>query len=446
MKIVYPLETKKRELNGVLLLASKLIKNGHEVYIGPKRELNYQVDNIKPDVFIASNAGYSPDYQSLFSHLKKNNSTIFVVDTEGGVIIDEIYKKRHVAKMLKYCDTFFAWGERGKELVNEGTGYPLEKIIVSGAPWFDILTQKQYLNSLYQKETLIIEREYGKDFILYNSRFSGSNTFNENVKELIDNNYADNEYYRYSDQLFEFLNNSIGEIAKKFPNKKIIIRPHPSEGKEFYVQFFKQYNNIYVDDRFSVHPWISLSKLMFHNGCTTAIEAALMHKPVLAYLPIENSNYDIHLPNNTSEKFKTTEELFRRIHQLYNTDIEYLLSQQQTETLTQYIANTSLNSTNIITNKIIELNISKWKNRKSKDYEIMKLKNYILKNHLGLVKWISVKKYKKLESFQKYGIHKFPSLSKEEINNQLKLYVSSNKFDIIPLKNTKDCFKIVLNK
>jgi hypothetical protein len=46
-----------------------------------------------------------------------------------------------------------------------------------------------------------------------------------------------------------------------------------------------------------------------HNGCTTAVEGALLDRPVVAFMPIASELYDDHLPNSLSHRVTTLDEL-----------------------------------------------------------------------------------------------------------------------------------------
>jgi len=441
MKILYPLETKKRELDGALCLAAELIKGGHEVFLGPKRELKFKLDVLKPNLFIGSNGSYSSSNLKRFKYIVDTGCKIAIIDTEGGVIIDEIYKKRHDKRMLNYCEHFFAWGQKGKELLHEGTKYPLEKITASGVPWFDVLTIKGVIPKIYSQEIESIQKEYSSGFILYNSRFSGPNTYNKEVKKDFSNNLSKNERFHYTNNLFEKINNSIRVVAENFSDHKLIIRPHPSENKDFYLNQFSDLPNVYVDDRFNVRPWIYLSSLMFHNGCTTAIESSLMNKPTIAIQEIENNQFDVHLPNDISIIVKNNESLVSMINKLIKGDESYFLNNVQKESLNRYIANITQKASPIIAETINNIEPNNIQSKFNVGYKKEKIKKYIALNHIGLLKLVSRNKFNTVKSFKEYDFHKFPFLEKSEVESGLKKFTGMD-FAIENVKGTKNSFSI----
>ena len=68
-------------------------------------------------------------------------------------------------------------------------------------------------------------------------------------------------------------------------NKMIIIRPHPEENHIYYLDAFKQHDNVHVIYQGSVIPWILAADFMIHPDCTTAIESLFLGKIPLSFLP-----------------------------------------------------------------------------------------------------------------------------------------------------------------
>ena len=54
----------------------------------------------------------------------------------------------------------------------------------------------------------------------------------------------------------------------------IVIRPHPSDSLEYYQCAFRGVPNVHVIREGTVAPWILASRVMLHDGCTTALAIA----------------------------------------------------------------------------------------------------------------------------------------------------------------------------
>ena len=104
-------------------------------------------------------------------------------------------------------------------------------------------------------------------------------------------------------------------MADKFCNSTFIIRPHPVENESPYKQLEKQYRNIKVVQSGNVIPWLYAATAVLHSGCTTGIEAYLINKPAIAYVPVEDPRigFDAELPNKLSIRCKTHEEVIQTL-------------------------------------------------------------------------------------------------------------------------------------
>ena len=62
-----------------------------------------------------------------------------------------------------------------------------------------------------------------------------------------------------------------------------------------------------------VVPWLSGADAVIHNSCTTGLQAYLLGKPVISYMPVAFDKYDQYLPNALSDKVQSIEELIGHI-------------------------------------------------------------------------------------------------------------------------------------
>jgi hypothetical protein len=89
----------------------------------------------------------------------------------------------------------------------------------------------------------------------------------------------------------------IRECAQSLPDKNFIVRPHPSENHDAWRKFMEKLPNVKIIHSGAAIPWIMGSEGLIHNGCTTAVEAFVLDKPVLSYRPFTDARYDNYLPN-----------------------------------------------------------------------------------------------------------------------------------------------------
>ena len=129
---------------------------------------------------------------------------------------------------------------------------------------------KSPFKSIYDKEIKKIKKKYDSFFLIC-TNFSYTNYFDKKIKysELLKKrNFFTSkedleEWYKYEkvkkkvfDELIKFL-----EKSNQVKNTVFVIRCHPSENQEVYEVLQKKFKNIFLDNSYSVHPWILASKV-----------------------------------------------------------------------------------------------------------------------------------------------------------------------------------------
>lgn len=300
--IYLPVEIKVRELDAKLLLAYYAVKENYRVIIGEHRIVEIASVYYPNGIFFSK--GYPNHYRKrVISNAKKEDHILVELDEEGLIIYDEskYLTERMNVEFLEDIEQEYCWGNFQKEMI--GTAYPQCKknCYITGHPRFDLLNKK--FRSLYNDSVLRLQNKYG-DFILINTRFTNYNHFSGMKNENLEPNTA------YIKDLYYSFIRMIKDLAEKYPSLNFVIRPHPGENLTSYQKAFSRNSNIFVIREGNVVNWILASNLIIHNGCTTGIEAFLLEKPVLTYLPIESKDFDVDLPNKMSFKAYSVSEVF----------------------------------------------------------------------------------------------------------------------------------------
>ena len=96
-----------------------------------------------------------------------------------------------------------------------------------------------------------------------------------------------NDYSTFQKSIddFKFLKFKLFEFLKKNPKFKIIIRPHPADQMHEDWKIFEKFQNVKVIYKYDIVPWIISSKGLIHRGCSTAIDAYFLKKPVYFLKP-----------------------------------------------------------------------------------------------------------------------------------------------------------------
>jgi hypothetical protein len=64
----------------------------------------------------------------------------------------------------------------------------------------------------------------------------------------------------------------------------------------------------------NIAAWLLAARAMIHNGCTTAVEAAVLGVPAFAFQPVKSELFDTALPNQLSARARTEEELLELLN------------------------------------------------------------------------------------------------------------------------------------
>lgn len=121
----------------------------------------------------------------------------------------------------------------------------------------------------------------------------------------------------------EYYINLINSISGKYKDCKIILRPHPVENVDKWKELTRDLSNVIVTNEKPIGYWIHQSDLVIHTGCTTALEAFIMDKPVITFKPIDDKRFEVPLPDSISLKATNEEQCVELISKLMNNDYDY---------------------------------------------------------------------------------------------------------------------------
>ncbi|MDC0269646.1 hypothetical protein OAK57_03155, partial [Synechococcus sp. AH-551-N23] len=308
MKIYLPIEIKNRELDSRILLANKFIESGCEVVIGHKNFVNREALCDTGSIYLSKSCAQID--LPFIRQLKRRSFFVGVIDEEAVVHqnISAHIRSRLSSEALSLIDYYFAWGNYDSSVVIDNFPLASSKVIVSGNPRLDLLCKG--CRHYYFDDVDDIVKSYG-DYIIIPSSFGMCNHFTERGPRLqwrkslgMIKNKADEqfyiEYFEHFNSIFLEFISTIRKLSIQFPGRNFIVRPHPSENQDTLLDAFQGLDNVHVVYDGPVAPWLMGSRMVIHNGCTTAIESILLDKHVVSYRPFVNDKYDLDLPNEVS--------------------------------------------------------------------------------------------------------------------------------------------------
>ena len=444
MNIFLPVEWINRELDSRLLLITELLqiskKKRLKIYIGEMKSLGKFSSKIN-DYFLWLASGIDNSIE-FYLNLAKRKGVFLSLDEEGGIFTKNAEKNfpRHKlqSKNSDLVSKIFIWGKDSKNKIKKDFRVN-RSLVLSGNPRFDLAKTKfapYYKSKKYNKDVLI-NAAFGtansevpiKDEILFWLSRQRNRSFSKSLDNKI---MRDQEIYQKKNFL-PFLSD-IKKLVKLFPNLKFGIRPHPVENKKTYSLFFKNIKNVEIlNNKDSALNNIINSKIIIHNGCTTAIESLLNNKKTICHINYRDKFNEQYLPVAISELSTNFEDLKKNFEKFLKKKNYFGNLSLEKKLVSRYIHNISENSYKIISNQIVNLNLVEENNILHN-----KLKKKIIHDDNKSIlfrieqKIINIFKRKKLNEIinlvKKRSKRKFGSLPKNLIKEKLEKLKRINKY------------------
>ncbi|MCZ6784303.1 MAG: hypothetical protein O7G30_13430 [Proteobacteria bacterium] len=350
--LILPVENQVRELEAKVLLACVAAERGFRVFVGSRREVEFRMASFPRSIYLGKSL--TNRSKRVLRMLRKLGHGVAALDEEGAVHYqpEQYYARRISPKTLAEVSTLLAWGPDNAELFHKHPAYAGTPVFITGNPRGDFLRRE--LRPLFQDEIDRIRARHG-DFILVNTNFSGVNAYLEIMNFLRPGTEpGDPERFgksgtRYSPEfaeglaahkaaLFEHFKRMVPALAAAFPDRAIVVRPHPSERREPWEEATASLGNVDVVHKGNVVPWLCAASVLIHNGCTTAVEAFALQVPAVTYQPVTAEAFDLALPNALSYGSHDLEELCDAVARVLRGERDYADTPERHRLLDQFIA------------------------------------------------------------------------------------------------------------
>jgi len=328
-----PVENQVRELDAKLLFACVAAEHGFPSVLGSKQYLYFAMPKLDRGVFIAKSMRARSTL--MFKIISALGNDIVAWDEESLVryASHEYPSWRFSKSTFDYIQHLFAWGEDDAKMFSDYAGNERTAVYATGNPRLDLL--RHDIRGYFQDEVDALLARLGK-FILVNTNFSFVNPFVKKLA-LIEPGGTPSSYkvsrtgsgmsesfalgmMEHQQKIFDNFRNLVSHLGQWFPAHQIVIRPHPSEDHDVWRLVVASDTNVTVDHSGNVIPWLMASEVLIHNGCTTAVEAAVLERPAVTYQPIRSDRYDYHLPNALSHRAFTLDEVKQTVTSILNKD------------------------------------------------------------------------------------------------------------------------------
>jgi surface carbohydrate biosynthesis protein len=347
-----PVENQVRELDAKLLLASFAAERGYSSYVGWKGSIDAQINEYPQGVYLAKSI--TSRAVKMFRITRSLGHRIVAWDEEAVVHFppDIYYARRCDATALSLTDQLLAWGEDNKTLFEASPDYAGTTIDVVGNPRVDLLRPE--FRGYFGPQVEMLRDRYG-DFILVNTNFGSINGYYRELNVAYEQEGEPDglalgrgsiglpralavNLYKHRKSIMEGFRAMIPQLAAAFPDRTVVLRPHPAENRELWQEELKDCPNVVVIAEGNVVPWLLACATLVHNGCTTAVESYILERPVIAYEPCQHETFDVDLPNSLSVKSSTVEDLVVRVGEALDRGYESTKSDERSAILDGYIS------------------------------------------------------------------------------------------------------------
>lgn len=305
--LIIPVESQVRELDAKILLSCIAAERGFPVLMGSRAFTHFQIASVPRGVYLAKSMRSLSS--SMFKALRQLGHDIAAWEEEALVHppADTYFTLRLSPGTIKEVSHIFAWGQENADLMRQYPELPENMPIhITGNPRGDMLRPE--LRPYFDAEVSRLRGLYG-DFILINTNFSDVNPFIPSIGLFKPSRDARKTSSRgqsgigMSQQFAEGLRDHklavlddfkqlIPALAQAFPDRTIVVRPHPSESYQIYREIAAGNDRVVVINEGNVIPWLLAAKALVHNGCTTGLEAYVLGVPAISYLATLNEFYD----------------------------------------------------------------------------------------------------------------------------------------------------------
>jgi surface carbohydrate biosynthesis protein len=264
-----------RDLEGLVLLGRQLATQGADVTLVPMYEQGFDVPALRPDLVLVNYT--RPNNADLIKSYKRAGILVGVLDTEGigGKNADQFAGMVKSAGCTDLVDLYCVWGHaQYAAFLKQGT-VSAALLQTTGCPRYDFCAPPW--------RAALPKPPVGSGYVLINTnfptvnpRFSAGSSHEEEamVKAGFARDFARQFIADAGRAHAAVLDTSI-KLARHFSGVEFVLRPHPFENSAAYDAFAALPNTRVIQSGTSLE-WINGAKLLIHQNCSTAIEAAML--------------------------------------------------------------------------------------------------------------------------------------------------------------------------
>ncbi len=294
-----PIEVSARELDAKLLITSFAVKRGFEVVIGQKWLMQRNLAAVPPGVVLFKTL--TPRDAKAMRQAHAHGHRVAAIDEEAPGLVTRTEGLRWVFEgAVEESDVIFAVGDEYLETLARRFPDFRHKCEAVGNPRWDLL-RPEFIES-HAEDVARIRQEFGR-IILINTNLGLTNNAKgppEQVVRILERGHkfdrrrpADaayiSEHRRLEEASLSGIKALLPRLSARFPEHRIIVRPHPGEKVETWQDIVAGSPTAEVVQRGSAVPWILAADVLVHAYCTTGVEAFALAKPAVCFMPARSA-------------------------------------------------------------------------------------------------------------------------------------------------------------
>lgn len=348
MLCAMPLEIANRELDGALYLAMKLAQKGLPTLIGERmvNEYIFRLNKGKPVIYFDQDHAIKANKKVLDA-----GGAVINMSSEG-LVFEDTRTLPVYANVSGAVSEMCVWGESQMETIRKTLPQDRRHILrLTGTPLFDMLGER--FIPYYRKKSIV--EQHGENYILINTNFNMYNMRMDLDKyfrmlgrmdewRLYNDEKVQKNLYRlreYQEVVADTFFDLVRKLTTEFPDRHIIIRPHPTEDLKLYKRNLGDLQNVFVTNESSVRHWIATAGAVIHHDCTTGTEAFLMGKLVISYRAEFDENIVFKMLADIGLDVRSPEEAVEAIRQ---GQMPQDIASEQLESLKPFFANLTMDA------------------------------------------------------------------------------------------------------
>ncbi|WP_448585433.1 surface carbohydrate biosynthesis protein [Thermaurantiacus sp.] len=264
-----------RDLDGLVLVAFELAGRGYRSVLVPMYDQAYDIEAADASVVVLNYL--RSNNLDLVARWQAQGRRIIVLDSEGnaGKTADDYARLVSAAGALDLVDGYCVWGKAQHRAFAERALLAPERLFLTGCPRYDFCAPPL-------RPALPGSRERA-GYLLVNTNFcAASPRFSSGpeaeVEAMVRAGVARDlavAVAKDAAMAQRGMVELIAELARRLPELRTVVRPHPFERHEPYAAL-RQLGTVKVDASGTSLEWIAPAAALLHLNCSTAIEAVML--------------------------------------------------------------------------------------------------------------------------------------------------------------------------